>query len=228
MKKILSLITLGCFSTLIAWQTNQPQSTEDDASSESSTQESYYYQPENSREHEGAMSVSETASDQATSKRVYEALYGYISVGNQNIAFEINDGVITLTGHVNSQEDKDKIENDLKKIDGVKEINNKITVIDAKKFVYYQPKIVDNGTSIKNSSKLSKDYGALDKDKKINAALREKLDGRGFTNVSIITANGVVTLTGTVNSSEEFDPFVNEIEKIDGVKKVNNKVSSRK
>lgn len=227
MKKILNLMILGSFTTLMAWQVNQPQSTEDDLnSSESSNKESYYYQSDNSRDE--TMSISENASDQATSKRVYEALYGYISVGNQNIAFEINDGVITLTGHVNSQEDKDRIENDLKKIDGVKQINNKITVIDAKKFVYYQPKIVDNGSTVKNSSKLAKDYGALDKDKKINATIRDKLDSRGFTNVSIITANGVVTLTGTVNNSEEFEPFVIEIEKVEGVKKVNNKVSSRR
>lgn len=227
MKKILSLMILGSFTILTAWQVNQPQSTEEDLnSSGSSSKESYYYQPDNS--HEETMSTSENASDQATSKRVYEALYGYISVGNQNIAFEFNDGVVTLTGHVNSQEDKDKIENDLKKVEGVKHINNKITVIDAKRFVYYQPKIADNGSTVKNSSKLAKDYGALDKDKKINATLRDKLDSRGFTNVSIITANGVVTLTGTVNSSDEFETFLIEIEKVEGVKKVNNKVSSRK
>lgn len=225
MKRILfSMLILGSFTLLTAEQYGQYQpSAGDFNSSESSSAKAY--QAESDYEHETEV---DTSADRDLSKHVYESLYGYISNGNQNVAFEINEGVVTLTGNVNSEEDKAKIESDLKNIDGVKRVDNKIKVTDSKKVAYYQPKVADTGTAVKSNTKSAKDYAALDNDKKINAKIRDKLDNRGFAEVSIITANGVVTLGGFVNKSDEFVPVVLEIEKIEGVKKVNNKVSPKK
>lgn len=218
------MLILGSFTLLTAEQYGQYQPSVGSVnSSESSSTNAY--QSESDYEHEADVDDS---SDRDLSKHVYEKLYGFISNGNQNIAFEVNEGVITLTGNVNSEEDKAKIENDLKKIDGVKEVNNKIKVTDSNKIAYYQPKIADTGPAVKSNTKSARDYAALDNDKKINAKIRDKLDNRGFAEVSIITANGVVTLGGFVNKSDEFVPVVLEIEKIEGVKKVNNKVSTKK
>lgn len=222
MKKIFTTLVLGSFTLLTAEQQYgqyQPNSTFN--SSESSSSKSY--QSDDSYGHD-----SELSSEHDVSKHIYETLYGYISAGNQNVAFEISNGVVTLTGYVNSQEEKDKIEKDLKKVDGVKEIINNIKVTDSAKVAYYQPQIAESGPAVKSSAKLPKDYAALDNDKKINAKIRDKLDSRGFAEVSIITANGVVTLGGVVTNNDEFVPFVMEIEKIEGVKKVNNKVTSKK
>lgn len=46
----------------------------------------------------------------------------------QNIAFDINDGAVVLTGIVDKQEDKTKAEDTVKKISGVKSVDNQITV----------------------------------------------------------------------------------------------------
>lgn len=46
----------------------------------------------------------------------------------QNIAFDINDGAVVLTGIVDKQEDKAKAEDTVKKIKGVKSVDNQITV----------------------------------------------------------------------------------------------------
>ncbi len=197
------------------------------SSSRSDNMDSDYQSDKSNEEQELTSETSSLDKDQAVSKNVYENLYGYISDGNQNISFELNDGVVTLTGYVNTQKDKDKIERDIKRVDGVKQVINNIKVTDTKKLAYYQPKTADNSTATKSSIK-SKDYAALDNDKKINAQIREKLDNRDFTDVAIITANGVVTLGGFVSNADEFVPFVFEIEKIEGVKKVNNKVSAKK
>lgn len=216
MKKIFSFIVLGSFALLSADQNGGNHNNSESMSTKAYHDESDHEQDAKSTE------------DRELSKHIYDKLYGYVSSGTQNVVFELNGGVVTLNGSVNSKEEKDKIEKDLKDVSGVKRIVNNIKVVDAKKVAYYQPNTADSGAAVKNGAKTSKDYAALDNDKKINAIIRDKLDNKGFGEVSIITANGVVTLGGFVNKEDEFVPLVLEIEKIEGVKKVNSKVSQKK
>lgn len=50
------------------------------------------------------------------------------SYKNYNINIHVMDGVVTLTGTVKTLQDKDKIEKDIKKIDGVKKVDNQLQV----------------------------------------------------------------------------------------------------
>lgn len=182
--------------------------------------------------HDKSSMERQNSPDDELSKNVHDSLYGWISKRNNNIAFEVNDGVVTLTGFVESQEEKNKIEESVKNIRGVKQVDNKINVSEPKKMAYYQPKIIKTSNTlnaVKNSDqRTTKDYAALDSDKKINAQIRSKLNGRAFNAVVIITANGIVTLGGHVDNLEDFKTLVKDIEKMDGVKKVNNKVTEKK
>lgn len=180
----------------------------------------------NLHDDKSANAQQQSAGDDEISKNVQETIYGWFSSGNKNVAFEVNDGVVTLTGIVNSPEEKSKIEDSVKKIKGVKQVNNKINVNDTKKIAYYDPQ---SGTSTtKNAEKKSpKDYAALENDKRINSEIRQKLDSNSLNSVVIITANGIVTLGGSVDNPEKVDDVISDIEKIEGVKKVNNKVTKK-
>lgn len=165
--------------------------------------------------------------DPEISKSVRDVLYGWFSSGNQNISFEVNEGTVTLSGVVDSREEKDKIENNIRKIKGIKQVKSNITVSEPKKVAYYQPQRMTN-LSVSDDQKTVKDYAALESDKKLNAQIRKKLDSQSFNDVVIITANGVVSLAGSVNNLKDFQVALKDIEKIDGVKKVNNKVTEKK
>ncbi len=57
---------------------------------------------------------------------------GWFTKGYENVSFSVNNGVVTLTGSVNSQDDKDKLQDSLSKLKGVKQINNQILVVPQK------------------------------------------------------------------------------------------------
>lgn len=177
----------------------------------------------------GVKTAVSSPADEDLSKNVHDVLYGWLSSGNQNIAFEVNNGKVILTGVVNSREEKEKIEKEVKKINGVKSVDNKITILEPKKVAYYNPQRTNNTTAqVTSGDQKTKDYGALDSDKKLNAQIRDKLDKQLFDTVVIITANGVVTLAGSVENQKDFENTVKDIEQMEGVKKVNNKVSEKR
>lgn len=81
-----------------------------------------------------AMSVTDTkasnaASDQELAKRIRDKLAaGWFTKGYENVSVQVRDGVVTLTGSVKSQSDKDKIEKEVRELEGVKTFNSQIKV----------------------------------------------------------------------------------------------------
>ena len=60
-------------------------------------------------------------SDQDISKDVKSTLgSGWFSKGYESVTYQVNDGVVTLKGNVQSIQDKNKVEDSLNKIKGVK------------------------------------------------------------------------------------------------------------
>lgn len=53
---------------------------------------------------------------------------GWFSKGYENVSFGVNNGVVTLSGTVNSQDDKNKIQDAISRLGGVKQVVNQITV----------------------------------------------------------------------------------------------------
>ena len=68
-------------------------------------------------------------SDLDIRKKIHDALSpGWFSKGFEEVTFEVNNGNIDLGGYVDTIDDKHKVEEKVKKIDGVKNINNQIQV----------------------------------------------------------------------------------------------------
>lgn len=94
-----------------------------------------------------------------------------------SIAVTAKDGVVTLTGTVNSEADKSSAEQIAKGVDGVKSVTNELTV--------KAPVINATPPPVSEDSKLKSD---------VSAALTKY----GITGVTVAVSNGEVTLTGDI------------------------------
>lgn len=79
----------------------------------------------------GEKNNSDTA--MRSDKEIDKEIKGIIKIsgsgkGSEKIAFTVNSGVVTITGSVDSMNDKMKIEKKLSKVNGIKKVNNLLTV----------------------------------------------------------------------------------------------------
>jgi osmotically-inducible protein OsmY len=72
-------------------------------------------------------------SDEDISKNIYNKIKsGWFTKGYDQVTVQVRNGMVTLMGNVNTWEDKDKVEKEVRKVDGVASINNQITVLNSK------------------------------------------------------------------------------------------------
>lgn len=150
---------------------------------------------------------------------------GWFSKGFDGVKFEVNNGNVLLRGTVDTIDNKNKIEQSVRKIDGVRQVNNQIVTTKG---------MVSNSTysepNLQNSeAKFPQDKAATDQDRVINAKIREKLNGgwlsKGFDALVIRTANGIVVITGSVDTPADVQKVNEHVRSVEGVKSVNNQVN---
>lgn len=88
---------------------------------------------------------------------------------------EVKDGVVTLSGEVVSDVEKNQIQEMLSSVKGVKSVVNNLTV---------KPPVV------------------IDHDAEIGSAISSALQSAGFKTVNVAVNNGEVTLTGDLKKSD--------------------------
>jgi len=123
---------------------------------------------------------------------------------------EVNtkDGIVTLQGEANSQAQKDLTTEYVKDVEGVKSVNNEMTVS-------------------KTPKKTQAAEGEID-DASINALVKMTLlyhRSTGALNTSVTTKRGVVTLSGKAKSEAERDLAAKLASDVKGVKGVNNQMT---
>ncbi|WP_444921929.1 BON domain-containing protein [Microbulbifer sp. CnH-101-G] len=129
------------------------------------------------------------------------------NLNNFAIDTDVNSGVVILTGEVESNIDKRLAEELITGIDGVKKVNNKLTVV--------------NKESLGES--ISKEYT----DTKIATVVKTRLlldrEVSG-TKIDVSAQEGTITLKGSVKSSAQKDLAQAIAENTDDVQKVVNKL----
>uniref|UniRef100_UPI0040481DA1 BON domain-containing protein n=1 Tax=Shewanella baltica TaxID=62322 RepID=UPI0040481DA1 len=124
-----------------------------------------------------------------------------------DIITDVKDGNVTLTGKVESSVDKALATELIKSLDGVKDVDNQLTVMNEKE-----------GTS---------DVVASLTDSKVATVVKTRLlfstDVSG-TQINVDVANGIVTLKGEVASDAERQLALKIAENTDDVKKVVDKI----
>ncbi len=131
---------------------------------------------------------------------------------------EVRNGVVFLSGNVDSDIDKDLAGEIAKSIEGVKDVENKLTV---------RPENFKKGK--KNSSKENKEraFGQKVADASTTAAVKIKLLANSNTDgsdINVDTMNNIVTLKGRVDSAQEKELAGKIAENTDDVLKVVNQL----
>jgi len=146
----------------------------------------------------GAMS---SASDAWITTKVKVALIGAPGdVSPLKINVDTRDGIVTLFGTVNSDADKRSAEQQTKKIDGVKSVQNELQVV---------------------AEVAAKRVEA--RDDQLHDAVQKRLEGREALKddkIDVQVKNGVVRLTGTVDGFGECMTALTVARTTDGVKSV--------
>jgi osmotically-inducible protein OsmY len=149
--------------------------------------------------------------EQQLQKKIHDKLKGgWFTKGYPGVSAQIVNGDVTLTGVVASTKDKEKIDKEIREIEGVRSLNSQIRV--------------ENPTVTDKKNEFPQDSYKTPQDEQLNKKIREKVSEGwvwdSYKNVTINTDNGVVTIGGSIKNLEDQNKLVNEIEKINGVKSV--------
>ena len=169
----------------------------------------------------GKMGNAKMVSDQEIIKNVHDALSsGWFTKGYENVSYVVKDGIVTLRGTVDTAENKNKAEEKVKGIDGVKQVMNQIVVSKE------EPK------SQSPAKYYSQDYAATEQDKILNKQIRDRLSSgwfnKGNDKVAVKTTNGVVTISGVVDSYDDIQKVNDQLKDIPGIMTLNNQLSVKK
>lgn len=137
-------------------------------------------------------------SDENLKKDVDKAIEGRY---NSTVSTSVKDGVVTLTGTVESQQEKMSVENDVKAVKHVKSVVNNISV---------------------RESNITSQEPVINPDNTIKSSVESRLQTEGFKDVKVEVSNGEVTLTGDLKRSDLTK--VMQIANESNPKKVNNKL----
>jgi osmotically-inducible protein OsmY len=158
-------------------------------------------------------------SDQDLGRKIRDKIgSGWFSRGYDKVVVRVNNGTVTLEGIVKTWGDKEKVEKEVRNIEGVKSVNSQISVEDI-------------NSKDKEQKQYPQDIYATSADEQLNKKIRDNTS-RGwlwnsYKNVVLNTSNGVVTLEGNVDSASDKQKLVNEIQKIEGVKAVKDSLRVR-
>lgn len=163
-------------------------------------------------------------SDEEIGRKVKDALgAGWLTKGYPEVNSEVRMGIVTLIGTVDTIENKTKADEAVRKIAGVRGVNNQIAV---------DPNYLKNSDlrDVKAvDGKYPQDAAATQEDRVLNAKIREKLNSgwfsKGFDAIILRTSNGVVLITGAVNTNDEVQKVHEQVKSVDGVREVNNQLS---
>lgn len=190
--------------------------------------------------------------DQEIARNVHDVLSaGWTTKGYPNVTFDVNNGIVTLRGTVDTSDDKTSVEEKIRKIEGVRQLNSQLAVgSDRAAMAYYErdDMMADNAYGRDNAyvkdnaygkdtdsryskeeSKYPQDYAATETDRQLNKKIRDKISNGWFSDsyatVILRTTNGVVIVSGTVEDFKDAQKVIDNIRKIEGVRNVNNQLS---
>jgi osmotically-inducible protein OsmY len=184
-------------------------------------------------------------SDQELVKKIHDKLSsGWFSKGYQNVSYDVSNGNVALRGTVETINDKSKVEETVRGIEGVRQISNQITISAPASSRMDNAAYRNQADSSRDSSYYAEgdvnapkkgtaqDYAATESDRQINAKIRDKLNGgwfsRGYDTVIIRTTNGVVVISGIVDEASEAQKISDNVKNVEGVKAVNNQLQVKK
>jgi osmotically-inducible protein OsmY len=140
--------------------------------------------------------------------RIRTMLMLHRNLDSANTEFTVKDGVVTLKGELGSQAEKGLTTEYVRDVQGVKEVNNEMTVIEG-------------------PEKKSRSFSTYVDDASIKAQIKMALllhRGTHAFTTQITVRKGVVTVTGTAQNAAEKELVTKRIEDVHGVVSIDNRM----
>ena len=157
---------------------------------------------------EAKTTVGTQIDDSAITTKVKSALLADPDVKSFDIKVETNKGVVQLSGFVDSQARVDRAVAIAKGVEGVKSVENKLSVKAASPTV---------GETVDDAVVTTRVKAALLADPVVKSG-----------DIGVVTREGEVQLSGFVNNQEQIDRATEVTKSVEGVKKVSNELSIKK
>lgn len=192
------------------------------------------YQSRPSQQNSSFKQTPRTIMDDEIAKNVHGVIAGnWLSHGYPNVTFDVNNGTVNLRGVVDTQDEKNKVEQAVKKLEGVKAVRSEITVgiqpaNKSKMLAINNNKQPAATTAYSDETATTKDSAGTDKDHMINKKIRDKIlrwNPKGYETLVFATQNGAVVVTGNIERVEDIQKISNDVKNTEGVKSVTNKVT---
>lgn len=136
----------------------------------------------------------------------------------RNIRIHIANGNVTILGWVERDQDKKDIKNNVKNIEGVKNVDDQLQVKESSDSSYKSDKKDSENKAEKNNP----DFRLAEK---VRDALKGGFFSSGYDTVSFDVSNGVVILRGTVERISDKKDVEDRVKNISEVKRVDNQIS---
>lgn len=169
-------------------------------------------------------------SDQDIMQKIQDKIgSGWFSKGYQGVNYDVRNGTVTLRGSVETPEDKSKVEDSVRKINGVRQVFNLIIIRPAQSASSdYRSRDSYTTSSDKN---FPNDFASTQQDRDLNNKIRSKLSGtwfgKSYDTLVLRTNNGFVVISGFVEKPEDLQKINERLKDIQGIRSLNNQVQVR-
>lgn len=158
--------------------------------------------------------------DSLLQKKIYKKIAeSWVSKHYEYVWVEVKKGIVTLTGSVKSENEKEAIEKEIRNMEGVTQLENRLHVLDHR----------SDHTDQERAENFAKDIFSSPADEQLNKKIRDQIS-RGwnwdrYKSITLKTSNGIVILAGRVGTLDDRKKLANEIQNIEGVKVVTNNLT---
>jgi|GEM_PF-3060912 len=141
---------------------------------------------------------------------INDALTGTMfSKSFKQVHAQINNGVVTITGFVESDAERKEVLDRIQKV-GIRHIDDRLTV--------HNPEEDQKAAAAANDQEMQR---------AVNDAIKGNVFAKNFKNVNAQVFNGDVTLTGFVNTEDARRDLIERVRSINGVQNVNDRLVVR-
>lgn len=179
-------------------------------------------------------------------RAMYKSVIDSVRSRYPNVSVFVDNGNVTLQGYVRSQDEKRSLEDKIKNMNGVRNLNSQLRVEGEQGGVMRptdrnrggtwgtspQPNYNEGSSSNYNDNQgryqgnnSQNENNGSRSESDISKKIRSELSN--YDNINASVNNGVVTLTGSVDSQNDLEKVERKVRSIRGVRNVNNQLTVR-
>lgn len=156
-------------------------------------------------------------SDTLLQQKIDDALKNnYLKKNYKQVNARVYNGSVTLTGSVETEQDRQDVEKRVHEVSGVRNVNDQLKVTSTSDIGYN-----DNDATTSTDEQTSTD---MDLQKQAEDTLKNNYIKKNYDMVVVTVSRGVVTITGPVDSDKDRQEILTRLGKIKGIANINDRL----